>query len=142
MATMKMLAAGPKRSFAVTVGTRPGYDPLAVAATQAEVWTIILDWMEARAAAGKPFVTGTVTAGRVLYAWTTGRGHEPVVTFAGEVSVVYSPNLGDSEVVVLLNELAGILADQLKQTRVYLSYREEAWVLEREGGEPSPRAAE
>lgn len=139
--SMKILAAGARRSFAVTVGTKSGYNPHAVAKTPLEVWAIVLDWMTSRANAGRPFLTGTATPGEVLYAWKGGRGHEPVVTFAGEVSVLYSADLGDSEVVLILNELAEVLAEKLFQTRVYVSYRDEAWVLEREGGEPSPRAA-
>lgn len=140
-ATMRIIAAGPRRSFAVTVGTRPGYSPAAVAKSGVEVWATILDWMVGRAKADMPFLTGVVTPGQVLYAWKTGTGHEPVVTFAGEVSVLYSPNLGDSTVVLLLNELAGVLAEKLQQTRVYVSYKTESWILEREGGEPPPRTA-
>ncbi len=135
---MKILAAGIRRSFAVTFGTVPGYAQFGVPRPADEVQAAVHRWMRGRLEKKTFILTGVLSAGQVLYAWPGGAGVEPVWTFAGEVSVVYCPNVGDSDVVAALNELAGLLAEEFKQTRVYVSYRDEAWVLERDGGQPSP----
>lgn len=135
---MKILAAGVRRSFAVTIGTKPGYNALALPYTVEMVRDVVLDWLSDRMQRGLPILSGVLSQGHVLYAWPLGRGTEPVCVYAGEVSVVHCRDVGDTEVIGMLNELGGRLAEELGQTRVYVSYRDEAWVLEREGGEPSP----
>ncbi len=135
---MKTIGSGPRRSFAVTFGTRPGYAPCGVPRSPDEVQEIVLDWMEARLKETKFILTGVLTPGQALYAYPGGRGHEPVCVFAGEVSVLYCADVADGDVEVALNELADLLAEKLGQTRVYVSYAEFAWVRERESGQPSP----
>jgi hypothetical protein len=127
-----------RRSFAVTLGLQEGYGPTGKTHTAADVVAAAAEWMKAKAAAGLAFLTGTVSGeGTVVYAYPDGPGKaasgtEPSTVFGGEVSVLYSANLTDDEVVGLLNELAGHLGNALGQTRVYVAYRDKTWVLQAE----------
>ena len=128
---------GPKRSFVVTVGLREGYGSDAVAHPIDAAVEAAMEWMKARASHGQSFLTGTVTSGEVVYAWPeapgqAGGGHEPTAIFSGEVSPLYAGHLSDEEVEVMLNELASHLGQILGQTRVYVAYRDETWVLQAE----------
>ena len=128
-------AEGERRCFAVVVGLKEGYDEGAREHAIFEVTGFILDWMKRRAAAGRPFVTGAVTQARALYAWPAGPGRsdgisEPVAIFQGELSVIYNREMSDREALDLLVDLASLLGEQLNQTRVYVSYRDAALVLQ------------
>lgn len=129
---------GPRRAFALTVGLREGYGPTGKTHSREEAVEAALAWMKGRAASGLPFITGAVSApSEVVYAWPegpgqAGGGHEPVVRFEGEVSPLYGAHLHDEEVVTMLEELAATLGSALGQTRVYASFKEEVWILQRE----------
>jgi hypothetical protein len=95
------------------------------------------EWMVRRAASGVDFLTGTVSAGQVVYAWPegpgkAGSGDEPCAVFAGEVSVLYGTHLTEQAVEEILDDLASEVGRALGQTRVYVSYRDMAWVLQTE----------
>lgn len=141
--SMKKYAVVPantdvRRSFAITTGLQEGYGPTGVTHNVNDVVNAAAAWMKSRAAAGQPFITGTVSAvGTVVYAYPTGSGAaesgtEPSATFSGEVSVLYSANLADEQVVDLLNNLAASLGNALGQTRVYVAYRDRTWVIQAE----------
>lgn len=128
---------GTRRAFTITVGTQEGYGDSAKKHTLAEVVGAAKSWMMQKAASGKSFVTGFFTSGEVVYAWPEGEGKagggsEPNATFQGEVTPLYGAHLTDEEVKVLLNDLASHLGEKLGQTRVYVRYREEVWILQAE----------
>lgn len=128
-------AEGKRRNFTIVVGLHEGYDETARAHGIHEIEALALDWMKGKAAAGRPFVTGAVTHARALYAWPTGPGRsdgisEPVAIFQGELSVIYNREMSDREALDLLVELASLFGEQLNQTRVYVSYRDAALVLQ------------
>lgn len=94
-------------------------------------------WMVHRAASGKPFLTGTVTPGEVVYAWPegdgkAGGGSEPNAVFQGEVTPLYGSNIADEEVEAMLYDLAAYFGEKLGQTRVYVRYRGEVWIIQAE----------
>ena len=128
---------GECRSFQITVGTRAGYQQGATQADIESVRAAALEWMKERAAARQPYLTGVLTAGDVLYAYPTENGgaaqHEPVVLFQGEVSTLYNRDLTDEQVLGLLNDLAARLAKSTEQTRVYIRFKAETWVIQKEG---------
>lgn len=140
---MKIIGIGPRRSFRLTVGTKPGYAPLGVAKTVNEVRDLIHEWLASRATEKKFILPGVLTAGQVVYVYPSDAGvvraAEPVCVYAGEVSTLYCADVADGDVTAALNELAAFLAEQLDQTRVYVAYGADTWVVEREAGEPSPR---
>lgn len=134
---MKKIGTGLRRSFAVTSGLQQGYGETGTIHTMDEAEKAIRGWMMAKATTGLDFLTGTLSAGQVVYAWllmsgTADSGSEPVAIFSGEVSVLYNANLSDESVEELLDELAGEMAAALGQTRVYVTCRDEAWVLQAE----------
>ena len=128
---------GVRRSFSISLGLAEGYGPEGKIHDEFEVVEMTLAWMKGRAAEGKPFLTGTVGTGTVVYAWPegpgkAGGGSESSVEFRGEVSPLYNADLPDGEVAELLNELASVLGVELGQTRIYVAYRDEVWILQRE----------
>ena len=132
-------SVGARKSFTVTAALREGYGPSGVTHTQEEAVEAILQSLKARAAAGKPFLTGTVCAGEVVYAWPEGAGkagggHEPTIQYTGEVNPLYNKDLLDDReaVVAILNELGAALGAALGQTRIYLAYDGQMWILEKE----------
>lgn len=128
---------GTRRSFSMTVGIMPGYYSGAAPKAIEEAVGIAEAWMKERAAKGLPYLTGTVVRGDVVYAWPEGEGKagsgtEPVAIFYGEVSPLYNGGIGDDEVLELLRELAACFGTDLEQTRVYVSYRNETWIMQAE----------
>jgi len=128
---------GTRRSFAVTCGLAAGYGAAAKIHQASEAVEASLSWMKARAAAGLPFLTGSVTTGQVVYAWPNGPGQagggfEPVARFEGEVSPLYNAAMTDEEAIEILNNLASHLGTAFGQTRVYVVYCGKIWVLQAE----------
>jgi len=130
-------STGARRVFSITVGTQEGYGDSAKKHTFAEIVDAAKNWMMEKAASGKSFLTGSVLSGEVVYAWPegdgkAGGGSEPNAIFQGEVTPLYGSHLTDEEVRELLNDLASYLGGKLGQTRVYLRYRDEVWILQAE----------
>ena len=125
-----------RRSFAITLGLSEGYGRLDRQHTRQEVIDATLEYMKRRVASGMPYLSGTVSAeGTVVYAYSNapgnaGGGSEDTVVFFGEVSVIYNPDLLDEDAKDILNEMAAHLGCILGQTRVYVTYRDEIWVLQ------------
>lgn len=133
-------SSGVRRSFAITVSLQEGYGETGKIHSIEDAVKSAMEWMKARASQGLPFITGTFISGQVVYAWPEGEGKagggsEPEVVFQGEVSPLYLGNLTDEEAKSLLNDLASKLGVDLGQTRVYVSYRDETWILQAEGKE-------
>lgn len=133
---------GPRKSFQITAGLREGYGPTGKTHTMEAAVEAVLENLKARAAAGLPYLTGTVTTGEVVYAWPEGAGkagggHEPVALYQGEVNPLYNRDLLDRPEAVreILNALAAELGSALGQTRVYVAYDGDMWILEKEKGE-------
>jgi len=131
---------GTRRSFTVTFGLQEGYGDAARLHTVDEVVTLIESHLKDKAAAGQQYLTGTVTKGQVVYAWPeeggkAGGGHEAQAAYSGEVSPLYNADLSDEEVEVILNDLASEIGAALGQTRVYVAYRGDIWILQQEESE-------
>lgn len=127
---------GERRSFRITCGLREGYAEQATTHTTEEFKDHLKMWMVGRGGISRPYLTGTVIAGDVVYAWPDGgtwkSDEEPTAIFQGEVSVLYNADLTDNQVVELLNDLGAHLGNALNQYRVYVAYRDETWVLQQE----------
>lgn len=128
---------GLRRSFTVTCGLAEGYGETAKTHDPIEVEETLMNWMKTRAAMGQSFLTGTVILGQVVYAWPdgpgkSGGGHESTAIFSGEISPLYNSTMTDDEVVDLLNDLAEVLGQAFGQTRIYVAYRDEAWIIQKE----------
>lgn len=128
-------APARRRSFSLTFGLRVGYESSKVHSIGALREALLL-WMEDRAAAGRPYLTGLLLAGEVLYAWPMGAGAagsraEPVAEFRGEISPLYQSSLSDEDAKKLLCEMAAAIGQVLDQERVYASFLDETWVVER-----------
>ena len=127
---------GTRRSFTITCGLQEGYGEGKNHPFE-EAVEIALGWMKGKAATGQPFLTGTVATGEVVYAWPDGQGkagggHEPAAIVTGEVSPLYNAAMTDEEAAALLKDLATNLGSALGQTRVYVAYRDEIWILQAE----------
>lgn len=129
---------GPRREFKITVGLREGFDPDGRVYDLSEATKTALNWMTARAGADKAFLSGMFTRGEVAYAWrredgTVGKDREPVAIFTGEVIPLYAGGLADEEVESMLNELAELLGQALRQERLYIAFRDRTWIIKRAG---------
>jgi hypothetical protein len=118
------------------MGLAEGYGASAKIHTVSEVVELILDHLKTAAADGRPFLTGTVCASEVVYAWPegpgkAGGGHEPTATYSGEVSPLYN-SMSKEDIEVYLNALAGVLGSALGQTRVYVAFSGDIWILQKE----------
>lgn len=132
-------SVGVRKSFQVTAGLRVGYDAAAVTHTVEEAVQVILENLKSRAATGLLYLTGTVTTGEVVYAWPegpgkAGGGHEPVALYQGEVNPLFNKDLLNRPEAVreILDELGAALGVALGQTRIYLAYDGEMWILQKE----------
>jgi len=128
------------RSFSILLGLAEGYGSEGKIHDEFKVVEVALAWMKDRAADGKPYLTGMVSKGTVVYAWPdgpgkVGGGFESSVEFRGEVSPLYNANLSNGEVIVLLFELARILGAALGQNRIYIVYCDKMWILQQESSE-------
>ena len=123
--------------FAITCGLREGYGPDGTLHTVEEVVELVQQYLMERAAVGLPFLTGTVTTGTLVYAWSkerrlAGGANEPQATFSGEKNPLYNATLATEQVIKFLNGLASTLGEALGQTRVYVAYDGEMWILQKE----------
>ncbi len=85
-------------------------------------------------------MSGIVTLGHVCYGWSKEQGHaegrnEPVAVYSGDVSPIYNIGMTDEEAMEYLILLAEKLATQFNQVRVYVSYRQTLYILQREDTE-------
>ena len=118
-----------RRSFQLVVGLREGYDsPITHSAKEAEA--IIAEWLVEQQRDGNPYLPGQLIEGSMLYIHN-GIRTEPVFTYMGEVSPLYHTTLQDEEAIEALCTLAERLARELKQVRIYLSYRDQLLILEK-----------
>ena len=137
---MYKLVAPPQRAprFAITVGLQEGYGPNGKLHLASEVVKLVLEHLKGAAAEGRPYLTGSVTTGELVYAWPeglgkAGGGHESQAVYSGEVNPLYNANIGNVAVALFLSELAGVLGTALGQKRVYVAFDGDLWVLEEEG---------
>jgi len=134
-----------RRSFRITVALREGYEGGAVVHEPSEAIQATHQWMKQRAEADQPYLTGSFAEETLVYTWKGATGQddapEPAVVYQGEVSVAYNPDMPDDDIKELLNELGALLGVALHQTRVYIAYRDEVWIIQADG-KFSPRVAE
>ncbi len=125
---------GPRRAFRITLGLRQGYGPEGRIYDLEEAVRAGTRWMRRRADANEPFVTGMFTRGEVVYV-NPGEGggdREPVAIFAGEVLPgMPGGELGDDEIVALLDDLAAEIGGVLGQEHVHVAYNDRVWTLRR-----------
>ncbi len=122
--------------FAITCGLQEGYGSDAKTHAVDEVVHIVEAYLKACACDGGTFLTGSVTTGTVVYAWPEGESaggdHEPQATYSGEKNPLYNSTMSDEDVNEFLNGLASVLGLALGQTRVYVAYKGDMWILQRE----------
>jgi len=128
---------GKAPAFTVTFGLQEGYGDSSKIHTVDEVVTLIESFLKKCAAAGRSFLTGSVTAGTVVYAWPEGEGkagggHEPQASFIGNQNPLYNSNMSQAEIEDFLNDLAAEVGVALGQTRVYISFAGDLWILQQE----------
>lgn len=128
---------GSAPRFAITVGLQEGYGPTGKSHTADEVVTLVEEFLKECAASGRTFLTGSVTTGTVVYAWPegpgkSGGGREPNAVYSGEKNPLYNSAMTAEQVGEFLNELATRLGSALGQTRVYVAYNGDMWILQKE----------
>lgn len=122
--------------FGITVGLQEGYGSSAKTHTSDEVVGLVEAHLKKCAASGQSFLTGSVTTGAVVYAWPEGEGksgggHEPNAVYSGEVNPLYNSGMKPESVEEFLNGLATVLGSALGQTRVYVAYNGDMWILQK-----------
>jgi len=125
-----------RRPFQIYIGLVEGYGDNK-SHTKEDVLNLIGQWMKQRAGQNLPVLTGGLLlgAGDMIYLWNSAPtgivvNTEKTLLFVGEVNPLYNEELSDSTVKTALSSLASFLGEELKQTRMYLCYREEMWILE------------
>ena len=123
--------------FAITLGLAEGYGSSTKTHSADEVVGLVEAHLKECAASGRSFLTGSVTTGSVVYAWPEGHGkagggHEPQGTYSGEVNPLYNSAVTAEEIGEFLNGLASVLGSALGQTRVYVVFDGDLWILQSE----------
>lgn len=123
--------------FSVTFGLKEGYGEFAKTHAVSEVVELIEAHLKKCAANSKPYLTGIVSTGELVYAWPEGEGkagsaHESSVIYSGNKSPLYNSNFSDEDIETFLNALASEVGEALGQTRVYVAYNGVLWILEDE----------
>ena len=131
---LKLQKSNARRPFQITIGLEEGYGT-GIKHTALEVQNLIGLWITGRMERGEKSVSGVLIPAPLVYAWntpTTGIkvATEDVVMFVGDVSPVYCAHYTDDDVRALLYDLAAFLGGKLKQTRMYVAYRDEIQVYE------------
>ncbi len=121
--------------FAVTVGLVEGYGSSLKHHTIDEVIGLVESFLRKRAMTGLLFLGGIVTRGDAVYAWTNsngiaGSGNEPTATFSGELKPLYDSAVSHKDVEEFLNVLATFLGVALAQTRIYVAFNGNMWILQ------------
>jgi hypothetical protein len=60
---------------------------------------------------------------------------EPIVLYEGDISPEYNSELTDAVILETLMNLAEIIAQELKQERIYLVYRDHNYILQKRKSE-------
>lgn len=128
---------GKAPRFAITLGLQEGYGPTAKKHHVSEVIELVLGHLKECAAIGKPYLTGSVTSGEVVYAWPEGPGksdggREPQATYSGNVNPLYNSSMSQEAIEEFLNGLASVIGSALGQTRVYVEFDGDLWILQAE----------
>jgi hypothetical protein len=121
--------------FSITVGLREGYGPSAEVHDVGEVVVRVEKYLRDCSLVSRSFLTGLVTAGTVVYAWPGlkgGSANEPVAVYSGEVNPLYNSSMCREDIEKFLNGLAEVLGVYLKQTRVYVAFDGDMWILQEE----------
>ena len=123
----------PARPFSVIACLREGYGPDGKLHKQAEAERAIEKWNAGRAKAGKDYLPGMVR--KIKYVLAHGKGktgnasREPGIDFYGNVSS-YLADKPDGYIREMLIELAGVLAKELGQERIELSFNGQQWAYQ------------
>ena len=126
-------SVGPKRSFTITVGLKEGYSSKNIIFHDIEELIVAsLKWMQERSVLCREYLPGMWKSAAMCYVHDDEQVQEPVAIFSGEVNHLYNSDLEDWEVEKTLNELASFLGSTTNQTRVYLTFCDKMWILEKE----------
>lgn len=124
---------GPKRSFTITVGLKEGYSSKNIILHDIEeLIAASLKWMQERSILCREYLPGMWKSATMCYVYDDEQVQEPVAIFSGEVNHFYNSDLENWEVEKTLNELASFLGSTTNQTRVYLTFCDKMWILEKE----------
>jgi hypothetical protein len=118
-----------RRSFEMTIGLSEGYKGKRMRDME-EVEKIILGWLSKQQAAGRPYIPGKLDYNTILYTHHGKKSIEPVAIYRGELSPLYNSELPDALAIKALIGLATLIAEKLRQTRIYLTYRDQILILE------------
>lgn len=124
-----------RRSFRMSIGLNEGYEG-GKRHTLQEAEQVIMDWLASQLALKKVYLPGRFDYNNMLYAHHSKDIAEPIAVYEGDVSPLYNSKVSDKKITATLIELANVLAKKLKQTWIYLTYRDEILVLE----DPSKKA--
>lgn len=131
---MRIEHRGGARPFSVTFGLSAGYGQDARTYSEEEASAAIHHWMATRIRAGKPYITGTVAGGTVLYGWGKAGeephlGKEAQVRFHGVLHPHFQAEMSNEDALSQLIELATEVGAKLDQTRVWVEFGGEILVL-------------
>lgn len=129
---MSVSSRGERREFRITIGLRAGYGADGVIYDVAHAIAVTERWLADRQARGLPVLSGMMTRGEIIYARDGAAMREAVAIFAGEVQPT-SPHPTDAEIEGALNDLGSRLAQALDQEEISIAYRDEIWLMRRDG---------
>ena len=122
---------GAARLFSINGGLQEGYGPTGKVHDLSEVVATHHAWQKANGL----ILGGLVSANTVTYGWPqNGEIHsasEPGWKFEGGKNVLYEMDVSDEQFLDRLQSLASALAEALGQTRVYMHYAGEDFILQR-----------
>ncbi len=121
------------RQFKFTIGLIEGYDK-GKHHTLQEVQKIIANWLEAQKNDGKPYFSGITFEANISYLKRVDDSlvNEPVVIYEGNISPLKYAEVSDEEVENILLDLCKIFLEELKQVRIYFSYKQKMFICEKD----------
>lgn len=128
------LASGPARSFAITGGLLEGYDrdhgyihPIEDVIAAHATWQVKMGVIQELAIRPTTICYGSFDHNNEVIP-----ASEPGFVASGGINVLYNNRVTDEEAFIRISDLAAWIADQLKQTRIYLTWAGRDYILERQ----------
>lgn len=126
-----ILAAERGRHFEITGGLVEGYDNLNQYHSLDEVYEAHASWQKAR-----NIIQGVrVMYVKILYGWRENAelewAEEPGFLISGGINILYDTDLSDDDALARILDLAEWMGAALGQTRMYVTFDERDYILER-----------
>jgi hypothetical protein len=131
----RKLISAERRPFQITIGLMEGYGESVVEHELNEVILVLGRWQRNRLERGQRFFSGHVVDSRLVYSWLVpNMGAQSLfergAIILGEINPLRDGDMSDEQVIDMIDQAAVYIGGMLKQTRVYVSFKDKMWILQ------------